>query len=45
MKCQTCNVKLEECIMTEEYICCNPDCDETITGIKINEEEEVEDDN
>lgn len=34
MKCQTCNMELEKDIMTEEYICGNPDCDETITGIK-----------
>jgi len=35
MKCQTCNKELEEDIMTKEYICTNEDCDESITGIKV----------
>jgi hypothetical protein len=39
MKCQTCKVELEKDIMTEEYICCNLNCNETITGIKIEVEQ------
>lgn len=35
MKCQTCNKELEEDFMTNEYVCTNEECDETITGIKV----------